>query len=75
MILVTKPLIKRDKGDTLSLLVQILLELYVVCMYECIMYYVLCMYVFIKLYITAQSGTVIYSFYATACNLPGGYLS
>ena len=34
-----------------------------------------CMYVFIKLHITAQSGPVIYSFYATACNPPGGYLS
>ena len=31
--------------------------------------------VFIKLHITAQSGPVIYSFYATACNPPGGYLS
>ena len=39
-----------------------------VCMY-------VCMYVFIKLHITAQSGPVIYSFYATACNPPGGYLS
>ena len=59
-----------------------------VCMYECMyvciyvcMYvrmYVrmyVCMYVFIKLHITAQSGPVIYSFYATACNPPGGYLS
>ena len=36
-----------------------------VCMYVCI---------FIKLHITAQSGPVIYSFYATACNPPGGYL-
>ena len=34
-----------------------------------------CMYVFIKLHITAQSGPVIYSFYATVCNPPGGYLS
>ena len=34
-----------------------------------------CMYVFIKLHITAQSGLVIYSFYATVCNPPGGYLS
>ena len=31
--------------------------------------------IFIKLHITAQSGPVIYSFYATACNPPGGYLS
>ena len=62
-----------------------------VCMYVCIMYvcmyvcmfvcrtvYVcmyVCMYVFIKLHITAQSGPVIYSFYATACYPPGGYLS
>ena len=37
-----------------------------VCMYVCI---------FMKLHITAQSGPVIYSFYATACNPPGGYLS
>ena len=34
-----------------------------------------CVCVFIKLHITAQSGPVIYSFYATACNPPGGYLS
>ena len=34
-----------------------------------------CVFVFIKLHITAQSGPVIYSFYATACNPPGGYLS
>ena len=33
-----------------------------------------CMYVFIKLHITAQSGPVIYSFYATACNPPGMYV-
>ena len=33
-----------------------------------------CVCVFIKLHITAQSGPVIYSFYATACNPPGGYL-
>ena len=31
--------------------------------------------VFIKLHIIAQSGPVIYSFYATACNPPRGYLS
>ena len=45
-----------------------------ICTYVC-MY--VCMYVciFIKLHITAQSGPVIYSFYATACNPPGGYLS
>ena len=34
-----------------------------------------CVCVFIKLHITAQPGPVIYSFYATACNPPGGYLS
>ena len=34
-----------------------------------------CVCVFIKLHITAQSGPAIYSFYATACNPPGGYLS
>ena len=34
-----------------------------------------CVCVFIKLHITAQSGLVIYSFYATVCNPPGGYLS
>ena len=34
-----------------------------------------CVCVFIKLHITAQSGLVIYSFYATACNPSGGYLS
>ena len=34
-----------------------------------------CVCVFIKLHITAQSRPVIYSFYATACNPPGGYLS
>ena len=45
-----------------------------VCIYVC-MVVCLCMYVFIKLHITAQSGPVIYSFYATACNPPGGYLS
>ena len=27
--------------------------------------------IFIKLHITAQSGPVIYSFYATGCNPPG----
>ena len=26
------------------------------------------------IYITAQPGPVIYSFYATACNPPGGYV-
>ena len=31
--------------------------------------------IFIKLHITAQSGPVIYSFHATGCNPPGGYLS
>ena len=36
---------------------------------------VVCVCVFIKLHMTAQSGPVIYSFYATACNPPGGYLS
>ena len=36
-----------------------------VCMYVCI---------FIKLHITAQSGPVIYSFYATVCNPPGIYV-
>ena len=34
-----------------------------------------CVCVFIKLHITAQSGPVIYSFYATACNPPESYLS
>ena len=34
---------------------------------------VTCVCVFIKLHITAQSGPVIYSFYATVCNPPGGY--
>ena len=34
-----------------------------------------CVGVFIKLHTTAQSGPVIYSFYATARNPPGGYLS
>ena len=52
----------RDKGK-LGRLMSI--GMYV-CMYVCI---------FIKLHITAQSGPVIYSFYATACNPPGGYLS
>ena len=37
-----------------------------VCVYVC---------VFIKLHTTAQSGPVIYSFYATAYNPPGGYFS
>ena len=31
-----------------------------------------CMYVFIKLHITAQSGPVIYSFYATRIDPPEG---
>ena len=30
--------------------------------------------IFIKLHITTQSGPVIYSLYATACDPPGGYL-
>ena len=34
-----------------------------------------CVCVFIELPITAQSGLVIYSFYATAFNPPGGYFS
>ena len=49
-----------------------------VCMYVCIYVNIsILMYVcmFIKLHITAQSGPVIYSFYATGCNPPGGYLS
>ena len=50
MILLRKPLIKRDRGDTLSLLVQILLERVCVCV---------CVCVFIKLHITAQSDPVI----------------
>ena len=41
-------------------------------MYVCV--FVVCVCVFIKLHITAQSGPVIYSFYATVCNPPGGYL-
>ena len=32
------------------------------------------MCIYIKLHITAQSGSVVYSLYATACNPPGGYL-
>ena len=44
-----------------------------VCMYVCM--YTMYVCIFIKLHITAQSGPVIYSFYATACNPPGGYLS
>ena len=43
-----------------------------VCLCVCVC---VCVCVFIKLHITAQSGPVIYSFYATACNPPGGYLS
>ena len=34
-----------------------------------------CVCIFIKLHISAQAGPVIYSFYATACNPPGGYSS
>ena len=34
-----------------------------------------CVYVFVKLHITAQSGSVIYSFYTTVCNPPGGKVS
>ena len=45
-----------------------------VCVCVCVRVCV-CVCVFIKLHITAQSGPVIYSFYATVCNLPGGYLS
>ena len=41
-----------------------------VCVCVCV-----CVCIFIKLHITAQSGLVIYSFYATVCNPPGGYLS
>ena len=53
---------RRDKGDTLSLLVQFLLKLrdpcvhMYVCMYVCMYVF---MYVFIKLHITTQSGPVI----------------
>ena len=36
------------------------------------MYMYVC--IFIKLHITAQSGPVIYSFYATACNPPSMYV-
>ena len=43
-----------------------------VCVYVCVC---VCVCVFIKLHITGQSGQVIYSFYDTACNPPGGYLS
>ena len=43
-------------------------------MYTC-MYVHMYVCIFIKLHITAQFGPVIYSFYATACNPPGGYLS
>ena len=58
-------------GDNASVQSKLNKDIYV-CVYVC-MY--VCMYVFIKLHITAQSGPVIYSFYATACNPPGGYLS
>ena len=34
-----------------------------------------CEGIFVKLHITAQLGPVIYSFNATACNPPRGYLS
>ena len=45
---------------------------YVVCVCVCVCVFVcVCVCVFIKLHITAQSGPVIYSFYATACNPPG----
>ena len=46
------------------------LRLLCVCVCVCVS-----VYYFIKLHITAQFGPVIYSFYATACNPPGGYLS
>ena len=63
MILITKTSDQtRQRGHALS---TCTICMYV-CMYVCI---------FIKLHITAQSGPVIYSFYATACNPPGGYLS
>ena len=45
-----------------------------VCVCVCVCVRV-CVCVFIKLHITAQSGPVIYSFYAIACNPHGGYLS
>ena len=54
--LLRKPLIKRDKGDTLSLLVQILLEPWAPCAPPPVC---MCVCVFIKLHITAQSGLVI----------------
>ena len=44
------------------------------CVCVCIYYVCVCVCAFIKLHITAQSGPVIYSFYSTACNPPGGYL-
>ena len=45
------------------------------CFVSILKYVCVCVCVFIKLHITAQSGPVIYSFYATVCNPPGGYLS
>ena len=47
--------------------------LVMVCVCVCVCVFVVC--VFIKLHITAQSGPKIYSFYATACDPPGRYLS
>ena len=41
-----------------------------VCVCACV-----CVRVFIKLHTTAQSDPVIYLFYATVCNPPGGYFS
>ena len=55
--LLRKPLIRRDKRDTLSLLVQFLLKLRVPCA-PCVCVCV-CVCVFIKLHITTQSGPVI----------------
>ena len=60
MILVTKPLIRRDRGDILSPLVQFLCVCVCVCVFinlhKCVC---VCVCVLIKLHITAQSDPVI----------------
>ena len=53
-MILRKPLFRRDKGDTLSLLIQFLLKPWVIGVYVCV-----CACVFIKLHITTQSGPVI----------------
>ena len=65
-IILPKILAKTQKLDELNCFALIPKSIQFGCVCVCV-----CVCVFIKLHLTAQSGPVIYSFHATACNPPG----